>query len=99
MKITPRASVDPEEGIREYGDVLFGNPVNNRYPVATPEHIHAAWSPIHHERKAAFSSAEDVACLERRIREATEAQGITLGGRWVKERWRSRRAGEGGRLK
>ena len=78
LKITPRASVDPDEGIREY-------PVNNRYPVATPEHIHAAWSPIHHERKAAFSSAEDVACLERRIREATEAQGITLGGRWVKE--------------
>jgi hypothetical protein len=42
-------------------------------------HIHVAWSYIHHERDAAFYSPDDVACIERRIREAAAAQGITLG--------------------
>lgn len=79
MKIAPRDGVNPEEGTREYGDVLFADPVNNKYPVDTPAHIHAAWSYIHHERDAAFYSPEDVACIERRIREAAESQGITLG--------------------
>lgn len=77
--IQPRAGVNPEEGIREYGDVLFADPVNNTYPVDTPAHMHAAWSYIHHERDAAFYAPEDVACIERRIRQAAEAQGITLG--------------------
>jgi hypothetical protein len=79
MNIAPREGVNPEEGIREYGDVLFADPINNKYPVDTPEHIHAAWSYIHHERDAAFYSAQDVACIERRIREAAASQGITLG--------------------
>jgi hypothetical protein len=77
--IARREGVNPEEGIREYGDVLFADPVNNKYPVDTPEHIHAAWSYIHHEPDAALYSPQDVACIERRIREAAQAQGITLG--------------------
>ena len=80
MKTAPRAGVNPEDGIREYGDVLFAAPVNNTYPVDTPAHIHAAWSDFHHERDAAFYSPKDVACIERRIRDAAESQGITLGG-------------------
>jgi hypothetical protein len=78
--IQPRDGVNPEEGIREYGDVLFADPVNNKYPVDTPEHIHAAWSYIHHRRDAEFYSSQDVACIERRIRDAAASQGITLGG-------------------
>ena len=77
--IQPRDGVNPEEGIREYGDVTFADPVNNKYPVDTPAHIHAAWSYIHHERDAAFYSPDDVACIERRIQDAAAAQGITLG--------------------
>jgi hypothetical protein len=77
--IQPRSDVNPEEGTREYGDVLFADPVNNKYPIDTPEHIHAAWSYIHHERDAAFYSPEDVACIERRIEAAAAVQGITLG--------------------
>ena len=78
MKIAPRDDVNPDEGIREYGDVLFADPVNNTYPGDTPAHIHAAWSAIHHQRDAAFYSADDAACIERRIREAAQLQGITL---------------------
>ena len=77
--IPRRDGVNPEEGIREYGDVLFADPVNNKYPVDTEKHIHAAWSYIHHERDAAFYSPEDVACIERRIQEAATEHGITLG--------------------
>ena len=79
MKIAPRDGINPEEGVREYGDVLFADPVYTRYPVDTPVHIHAAWSSIHHERDAALYSPGDVACIERRIRQAAESQGITLG--------------------
>lgn len=77
--IQARAGVNPEEGIREYGDVLFADPVNNKYPVDTPEHIHAAWSFIHEARNQEFYSPQDVACIESRIRDAAAAQGITLG--------------------
>jgi hypothetical protein len=77
--IQARDGVNPEEGIREYGEVLFADPVNNKYPVDTPAHIHAAWSYIHHERDAAFYSPADVACIERRIQDAAASQGITLG--------------------
>jgi hypothetical protein len=79
MNIQPREGVNPEEGIREYGDVTFADPVNNKYPVDTPEHIHAAWSYIHEARNQAFYSSDNVACIERRIRDAAAAQGITLG--------------------
>jgi hypothetical protein len=79
MNIQPREGVNPEEGIREYGDVTFADPVNNKYPVDTPEHIHAAWSYIHEARNQTFYSPDDVACIERRIRDAATAQGITLG--------------------
>jgi len=78
-QIQQRDGVNPEEGIREYGDVLFADPVNNKYPIDTEKHIHAAWSYIHHERDAAFYSPDDVACIERRIQQAAEANGITLG--------------------
>ena len=64
MTIAPREGVNLEAGIREYGTVLFADP---------------AWSYIHHERDAALYSPDDVACIERRIHEAAEQQGITLG--------------------
>lgn len=67
MTIAPREEVNPEDEIREYGDVLFADPVNSKHPVDTPGRIHAAWSSSHHERDAAFYSSEDVACVERRI--------------------------------
>ena len=78
-KIQRRAAINPAEGIREYGEVLFADPVNNTYPIDTAKHIHAAWSYIHHEHDAAMYSADDVSCIESRIREAAAAEGITLG--------------------
>jgi hypothetical protein len=79
MTITPREEVNPEEGIREYGDVLFADPVNNTYPLDTPEHIKAAWSLSHLHSSEDKYSRQDFECIERRIQEAAAAQGITLG--------------------
>lgn len=55
-------------GIREYGGVLFADPVKDTYPVDTPERIHAAWSSIHHQRAAAFYASGDAASLDRRTK-------------------------------
>jgi hypothetical protein len=76
--ITRREDVNPEEGIREYGDVTFADPVNNKYPVDTREHVEAAWRYIHQARDQAFYSPEDVRCIETRIKEAGAAMGLTL---------------------
>jgi hypothetical protein len=48
--ITRRPDTSPETGIREYGEVLFADPVNNTYPVDTQEHIEAAWRYIHRSK-------------------------------------------------
>src|SRR5690606_10198872 len=78
QSITQRQGVNPDEGIREYGDVVFADPVNHKYPVDTREHIEAAWRYIHQARDQAFYSPQDVACIERRIKEAGAAMGLDL---------------------
>jgi hypothetical protein len=45
-QIDRREDVSPKEGMREYGDVKFGDETNKKYPIDTPEHIRAAWSYI-----------------------------------------------------
>jgi hypothetical protein len=49
QRIDRRDDVNPDEGERKYGDVQFADPVNNKYPVDTPEHVRAAWSYINHK--------------------------------------------------
>lgn len=38
-RISRRKDVNPKEGEREYGDVTFADPVNNKYPIDTPDHV------------------------------------------------------------
>ena len=59
-KIERREEVNPEEGESKYGDVEFADPVNNKYPVDTPEHVRAAWSYINHKDNAAKYAADEV---------------------------------------
>ena len=46
-KIEKRDDVNPNEGLREYGDVQFADPVNHKYPIDTAEHVRASirWRP------------------------------------------------------
>ena len=77
-KIERREDVNPEEGERKYGDVEFADPVNNKYPVDTPEHVRAAWSYINHKDNAAKYDADEVKKIKKRIRRATKKHGVEI---------------------
>ena len=77
-RIARRKDVNPEEGERKYGDVEFADPVNNKYPIDTEEHIRAAWSYINHEDNAAKYHKSDVRKIKERIKRAARANGIEI---------------------
>jgi hypothetical protein len=77
-RIERRDDVRPEEGRHEYGDVEFADPVNNKYPIDTPEHIRAAWSYINHRDNAAKYESADVETIKGRIRRAAARHGIEI---------------------
>jgi hypothetical protein len=77
-RIHRREDVNPEEGKREYGDVEFADPVNNKYPVDSEKHVRAAWSYIHQERNADEYSEEDQKKIKNNIRRAAEKFGVEL---------------------
>lgn len=76
--IKRRDDVNPERGIKEYGDVEFADPVNNKYPIDTDKHIRAAWSYINHKDNAAEYDADEVDVIKSRIKRAAEAHGIDI---------------------
>ena len=77
-RIDRRDDVNPREGEHKYGDVTFADPVNNKYPIDTPEHIRAAWSYIHHKDNAAKYEAGEVKQIENRIKRAAEQAGVEI---------------------
>lgn len=77
-KIEKRDDVVPERGKREYGDVRFADPTNNKYPVDSPEHVRAAWSYINHEDNAAKYDKNEVALIKERIKKAAEDHGVEI---------------------
>jgi hypothetical protein len=76
--IDRRKDVSPKEGEREYGDVKFADPVNNKYPIDTDDHIRAAWSYINHEDNAAKYDTDEVETIKKRIMKAAKAHGIEI---------------------
>jgi len=76
--IDRRDDVNPKQGEHKYGDVEFADPVNNKYPVDTPEHVRAAWSYIHHKDNAAKYDADEVRQIEGRIRRAAKKHGVEI---------------------
>jgi len=77
-KIDRRPDVNPEVGLKEYGDVKFADSVNHKYPIDTPEHVRAAWGYINHEDNAAKYDADEVATIKSRIRRAAKDQGVEI---------------------
>jgi hypothetical protein len=77
-KIDRREDVNPKEGERKYGDVEFADPVNNKYPVDTSEHVRAAWSYINHNDNAAKYSTDEVKKIKKRIRRAAKKHGVEI---------------------
>jgi hypothetical protein len=77
-EIDRREDVNPDEGERKYGDVTFADPVNNKYPIDTPEHVRAAWSYINHRDNAAKYDADEVETIKERIRRAAAKHGVEI---------------------
>jgi hypothetical protein len=77
-KIDRRDDVNPERGEKEYGDVEFADPVNNKYPIDTPRHIRAAWSYINHKDNAAKYDSDEVQTIKNRIMKAAKKHDIEI---------------------
>jgi hypothetical protein len=77
-KIDRRDDVRPKEGERKYGDVEFADPVNNKYPIDTEEHIRAAWSYINHKDNAAKYDKDEVETIKNRIKRAAKKHDIEI---------------------
>jgi hypothetical protein len=77
-KIDRRDDVNPESGENKYGDVKFADPVNNKYPIDTEEHVRAAWSYINHEDNAAKYDKDEVEVIKDRIKNAANGFDIEI---------------------
>jgi len=73
-----RKDVDPDRGEKEYGDVKFADPVNNKYPIDTEEHVRAAWSYINHKDNAAKYEKDEVELIKDRIKRAAKKFDIEI---------------------
>ena len=77
-RIKRRDDVNPERGEHEYGDVEFADPVNNKYPIDTPDHVRAAWSYINHADNASKYSKEELGTIKGRIKRAAKTHGVEI---------------------
>jgi 7-keto-8-aminopelargonate synthetase-like enzyme len=77
-KIERREDVNPKEGLREYGDVTFADPVNHKYPLDSAEHVRAAWSYINHKDNAAKYDADEVKAIKDRIKKAAKRHDVEI---------------------
>jgi hypothetical protein len=73
-----RRDSNPAEGRRKYGDTIFGDPTNKKYPIDTPGRIKAAWAYIHQPSNAAKYTAPERRLIEGRIRAAAKRRRVTL---------------------
>ena len=76
--IERREDVNPEEGLREYGDVEFADQVNHKYPIDNAEHVRAAWSYINHPDNEKKYPRDDVELMKARIKIAAERYGVEI---------------------
>ena len=77
-RIDRRDDVSPKEGEREYGDVEFADPVNNKYPIDSAEHVRAAWSYINHADNAAKYDRDEVSTIKDRIKRAAKKHDVEI---------------------
>jgi hypothetical protein len=77
-RIHRRRDADPSAGRSKYGDTVFADPTNNKYPIDTPGRIKAAWAYIHQPTNAAKYSAAERRIIQSRIKKAARARKLVL---------------------
>jgi hypothetical protein len=73
-----RRDAEPREGVEKYGNTVFADPTNKKYPIDTPGRIRAAWAYIHQPRNAAKYSASERSTILGRIRKAAKSRRLSL---------------------
>jgi hypothetical protein len=76
--IRRRRDAEPQEGVEKYGDTVFADSTNKKYPIDTPGRIRAAWAYIHQPRNAAKYTASERRTIMGRIRKAAKARRLSL---------------------
>ncbi len=77
-RIRRRRDTDPAEGPRKYGDAMFADPTNKKYPIDTPGRIRAAWAYIHQPTNASKYTAAERRIIRSRIKKAARARRLEL---------------------
>ena len=77
-RIHRRPDADPAEGLDKYGETLFADPVNKKYPIDTAGRIKAAWAYIHQPSNAAKYTAGERRTIMSRIRKTAKARRVAL---------------------
>ena len=71
-KIHRRRDTEPQEGLEKYGEAVFADPVNKKYPIDTPGRIKAGgeiWTALPYDENVRIAPGETVEIFE--IRGAT----------------------------
>jgi hypothetical protein len=77
-RIHRRQDTNPKAGLEKYGDTLFADATNKKYPIDTPGRIKAAWAYIHQPSNAAKYTPVERRTIMSRIRRAAKAREVTL---------------------
>lgn len=77
-RIHRRRDAEPAAGLEKYGDTLFADPTNKKYPIDTPGRIKAAWAYIHQPRNAGKYTPGEARTIKARIRKAAKARRVAL---------------------
>jgi hypothetical protein len=77
-KIDRRDDINPEQGIREHGDVEFADPINNKYPLENAGHVRSAWSYINQDRNADKYDKDEVRLIKDRIVKAAKKFDVEI---------------------
>jgi hypothetical protein len=77
-RIHRRRDADPADGLVKYGDTVFADPVNKKYPIDTPGRIKAAWAYIHQPNNASKYAPGERRAILSRIRKAAKARRVKL---------------------
>lgn len=78
QRIHRRRDADPAQGLAKYGDTVYADPTNKKYPIDTPGRIRAAWAYIHQPSNSAKYPASERRTIMSRIRKAAKARKMQL---------------------
>jgi hypothetical protein len=77
-RIHRRPDVEPGQGLKAYGNTVYADPTNKKYPIDTPGRIRAAWAYIHQPSNFAKYTAAERRIIRSRIQKAAQARKIRL---------------------